>query len=83
MSMLTSDKETAFWKQDATALLERHKVTPAGLTSSEAAERLTRYGPNIFHTQRKNALLLQFLTKFSNPLVIILLVASANIGLYR
>ena len=76
MSMLTSDKETAFWKQDATALLERHKVTPAGLTSSEAAERLTRYGPNILHTQRKNALLLQFLTKFRNPLVIILLVAS-------
>ena len=76
MSILTSDKETAFWKQDATALLERHKVTPAGLTSSEAAERLTRYGPNILHTQRKNALLLQFLTKFRNPLVIILLVAS-------
>jgi len=76
MSILTADKETAFWKQDATALLERHKVTPAGLTSNEAAERLTRYGPNILHTQRKNALLLQFLTKFRNPLVIILLVAS-------
>jgi len=30
----------------------------------------------ILHTQRKNALLLQFLTKFRNPLVIILLVAS-------
>jgi Mg2+-importing ATPase len=76
MAILPSDKEAAFWKQDATALLERQKVTPAGLTSSEAAERLTRYGPNILHTQRRNALLLQFLTKFRNPLVIILLVAS-------
>ena len=76
MGILTSDKESAFWKQDAKALLESNKVTPAGLTSGEAADRLTRYGPNILHTQRRNALLLQFLTKFRNPLVIILLVAS-------
>ena len=72
-----SDKEPAFWQQNLTALLEYYKSTPAGLTSSEAAERLTRYGPNVFHPQRKNALLFQFLSKFSNPLVIILLVASA------
>ncbi len=76
MAILPSDKEPAFWQQTVTELLERHKVTPAGLTSSEAAERLTRYGPNILHTQRRNALLLQFLAKFRNPLVIILLVAS-------
>ena len=69
--------EPAFWKQEATALLERHKATPAGLTSSEAAVRLTRYGPNILHTQQRNKLLFQFLAKFRNPLVIILLAASA------
>jgi Mg2+-importing ATPase len=57
--------------------LEHHKATPAGLTSSEAAVRLTRYGPNILHTQRRNKLLFQFLAKFRNPLVIILLAASA------
>ena len=72
-----SDKEPAFWQQNLTALLESYKATSAGLTSSEAAERLIRYGPNIFHPQKKNALLLQFLSKFSNPLVLILLVASA------
>ena len=77
MSILPSDKEPAFWQQNLTALLEYYKSTPAGLTSSEAAERLTRYGPNLFHPQRRNALLFQFLSKFSNPLVIILLVASA------
>ena len=76
MAILPSEKEPAFWQQTATELLERHKVTPAGLTSSEAAERLTRYGPNILHMQRRNALLLQFLAKFRNPLVIILLAAS-------
>jgi len=72
-----SDKEPAFWQQNLTVLLEYYKSTPAGLTSNEAAVRLTRYGPNLFHQQRRNALLFQFLSKFSNPLVIILLVASA------
>lgn len=71
------DKEPAFWQQNLTALLQYYKSTPAGLTSREAAECLKCYGPNLFHPQRKNALLFQFLSKFSNPLVIILLVASA------
>jgi P-type Mg2+ transporter len=56
-----SDKEPAFWQQNLTALLEYYKSTPTGLTSNQAAERLTRYGPNLFHPQRRNALLLQFL----------------------
>ena len=77
MSILPTDKEPGFWQQNLTALLKSYKATTAGLTSSEAAERLTRYGPNLFHPQRRNALLLQFLAKFSNPLVIILLIASA------
>lgn len=77
MSILPSSKEPGFWQQKVTALLEYYKATPAGLTSSEATERLTRYGPNLLHTQRRNALLFQFLAKFCNPLVIILLVASA------
>jgi Mg2+-importing ATPase len=77
MSILPSYKEPAFWQQDVTALLERHKATPGGLTSSEATVRLTRYGPNLLHTQRRKTLLLQFLAKFRNPLVIILLVASS------
>lgn len=77
MSILPPDKEPSFWQQNLTALLEYHKATPKGLTSSEAASRLKRYGPNVFHPQRKNAMLLLFLSKFNNPLVIILLVASA------
>lgn len=72
-----SDKEPAFWQQNLAALLEYYKSTLAGLTSNEAAERLTRYGLNLFHPQQRNVLLFQFLSKFSNPLVIILLVASA------
>ena len=72
---------TNFWQQSLADLLQEYKSTPAGLTSSEATDRLVRYGPNLFNPQRKNALLLQFLGKFSNPLVIILLIASAVSGL--
>lgn len=71
------EKEPAFWQQNLTALLEYYKSTPNGLTKRQAAAFLKRYGPNQFHPQRRNALLFQFLSKFSNPLVIVLLVASA------
>lgn len=77
MNVLQFEKKSAFWQQNLAALLESYKSTPAGLTGSEAAERLIRYGPNQFHPQKKNAMLFQFLAKFSNPLVIILLIASA------
>ena len=77
MGISPASKEPTFWQQNLTALLEYYQATSDGLTSRQAAERLTRYGPNLFHPQRKNALLMQFLAKFSNPLVIILLAASA------
>ncbi len=71
------DKEPAFWQENLKELFDSYKATSEGLTSSEAAVRLTRYGPNLFHPERRHALLFQFLAKFSNPLVIILLLASA------
>ena len=52
-------------------------TSPDGLSSAEAAARLTQFGPNMIHGERKRALVLQFLAKFRNPLVIILLIASA------
>jgi Mg2+-importing ATPase len=66
-----------FWQLHITALLEQLATSPDGLTSAEAALRLARLGPNIIHGERKKALILQFLAKFRNPLVIILLTASA------
>ncbi len=48
-----------------------------GLSSAEAKARLARYGPNLFRGRHEKSLLLQYLTRFKNPLVIILLVASA------
>ena len=66
-----------FWRLPVTALLERMAAAPDGLSSAEAAARLTKFGPNLIHGEKRRALALQFLAKFRNPLVIILLIASA------
>jgi P-type Mg2+ transporter len=66
-----------FWQIPVTALLGEMAASPEGLTSAEAAARLAQFGPNQIHGERKRALVLQFLTKFRSPLVIILLSASA------
>ena len=46
------------------------------LTTSEVAARLKRYGPNTLIIQKRVPLALQFLSRFKNPLVIILLLAA-------
>ncbi|WP_237248468.1 magnesium-translocating P-type ATPase [Sideroxyarcus emersonii] len=57
--------------------LEPPPTGTAGLSGTEARARLARFGPNLFRERAEKPLLLQFLTRFKNPLVIILLVASA------
>ena len=48
-----------------------------GLSHQEAAERLTQFGPNTFRNHHRHSLLRQFLSRFQNPLVIVLLIASS------
>lgn len=55
---------------------EAVKSESRGLSSEEAAARLAQYGPHVLTTNRRRALLLEFLARFRNPLVIVLLVAS-------
>jgi Mg2+-importing ATPase len=64
------------WTEPIDRLLPRLTTTPAGLTSAEVLSRLTRYGPNTAAAVKHLPLWLQFLSRFRNPLVIILLVAS-------
>ena len=71
-----SRPERKFW-QIALADLERELGADAkGLTASEAALRRLRYGPNALEERRRLSLPLKFLSRFRNPLVIILLVAA-------
>jgi P-type Mg2+ transporter len=64
------------WTEPADRLLVRLGTTPAGLDTAEVQSRLTTYGPNDAATVKRSPLWLQFLARFRNPLVIILLVAS-------
>ena len=49
----------------------------AGLTSQEAAARLTRFGPNDPAPPKPRSAILEFIRLFLNPLVLILLIAAA------
>src|SRR5579862_8747661 len=55
-------------------------VPDTGLSGTEAARRLTQYGPNEPAPVRRLSALVQLLRLFANPLVIILLAASAIAG---
>lgn len=78
MSVVPAAKaELPFWQLPVTELMEHLNSSPGGLGGAEAAARLIHFGPNLIHAERKRALILQFLAKFRNPLVIILLTASA------
>lgn len=57
-------------------LLTELKTSPYGLSTTEAGQRLEEYGPNEVLRIRPNYLL-EFLSLFKNPLVIILLIAAA------
>ncbi len=77
MTISPSKVESVFWQQAAPELLKQLNTTAAGLSSSDATDRLKSAGPNMLRPPRKRALVLQFLARFKNPLVIILLIASA------
>lgn len=64
------------WKEPLDRILARLAATAAGLDATEVQSRLKRFGPNDAAVVKRSPLWLQFLSRFSNPLVIILLVAS-------
>jgi len=47
-----------------------------GLSDAEAKAQLAKFGPNLFRGKQEKSLLWQYLSRFKNPLVLILLVAS-------
>ena len=61
----------------AAELLARLDATLAGLDATSAETRLAQYGPNDAASKKPRSLPLQFLARFRNPLVLILLAASA------
>jgi len=66
-----------FWNLTAEQAAQGLGAGLAGLSDSEAAARIGRYGPNDAAQLRRAPLWFQYLARFKNPLVLILLAASA------
>jgi Mg2+-importing ATPase len=69
-------KGAAWWLQPAQALGAESGNRNEGLTHAEARSRLKQYGPNQIPDRAESSLLVQFLGRFRNPLILILIVAS-------
>ena len=67
----------AWWLSAPVAPLAELAADSAGLSAAEAKLRLAKFGGNQLRDHKKQLLLLQFLARFKNPLVLLLLTASA------
>jgi len=74
--MSVRDNDQNWWAQPLAATFAALNAAPHGLASAEAGVRLARFGANRFRDRPQRPLVIQFLTRFKNPLVIILLAAS-------
>ncbi len=61
-------------KTDADTVLKNFNSSTNGLSDSEVAKRIKQYGYNDPIKRDKKSLILQFLLKFTNPLIIVLIV---------
>lgn len=75
--MQTDSTLRPWWLESLTAGAADLAAVGAGLSGAQAKARLARFGPNLFRERKEKPLLVQYLIRFKNPLVIILLVASA------
>jgi len=69
--------QQSWWLQTLAEQLSGLDATAAGLGTTEARNRLQRFGVNLLHPPTRRHLAVQFLSRFRNPLIIVLLVASA------
>ena len=67
----------SFWNQSTAALTQALGSGNAGLATEEANQRLSVYGPNDAAAPKRRPAWQRFLVIFADPLVIILLFASA------
>lgn len=72
--------EKEFWRDGRNALLRRLGTTPEGLSETQAAERLRRFGPNLAVTSLRRGLLFKIAKRLVEPLIAILLIAALISG---
>ena len=66
----------SYWSQSAQEVLDALSSRARGLTASEVAERLQRYGANAVDEQKQVAAIRLLLHQFASPLVLILVFAA-------
>lgn len=64
-----------WWFQPRQALLGSPRASAAGLTTAQAQARLRRFGRNVVGDRPEQSPAGQFLRRFGNPLVLILIAA--------
>ncbi len=77
MSRTGTGNPREFWQSDLESLETELRADGSGLGEAEAARRLATWGPNVLRPAHRRAIALQFLSRFGNPLVILLLAAAA------
>jgi Mg2+-importing ATPase len=71
----------SFWQSPLAALQAELGSSPEGLSEAEAEARHRIFGPNLLRPRAERAWILQFVAHFKNPLVLVLLAASAIAGM--
>ena len=73
----TGLQDSRWWSTPVAALLRELGGAATGLASPDARARLRRHGPNAIPDRHRRSVVADFLRRFANPLVLILLAASA------
>ena len=66
---------------EVSQVMAEQKTRPEGHSSSEAAERLQKHGPNKLAEGKKESIFVKFLKELADPMIIILLVAALISGI--
>ncbi len=77
----TDPAVTRFWDLPVADAFARVQSGPDGLTSTEAATRLARVGPNVIGTGRQTSDLGLLARQFASPIILILVFATVIAGL--
>ncbi len=72
----TPSTADAFWSLDQKQVLSSLSTTGEGLSGSEAAARLKRYGLNTLKARSSTSSLVLFLLQFKNPITILLIITA-------
>ena len=63
-----------FYKEEIENILKKLKTTELGLTTSDAKERIARYGKNELPKKKSDGIIKIFLRQLKDPIVLILII---------